>query len=312
MSWKEKYKEHLTPKGELKRTSSTELKTEVFIARARELHGDKYDYSKVKYEGSLSKIIIICPTHGEFEQTANNHLQGKGCQRCSVDRQRGTKENFISRAQEIHSSFYDYSSVNYKSTGTKVDIICPIHGVFNQTPDNHLRGQGCPSCSGNKKKTTEEFISIASATHKNAYTYSSVKYINNSTKVLITCPTHGDFEQTPANHLSGNGCPRCAWKNYNTIYLIEYLCAGTRLGTKVGITSVFDRRFAELKRASPYDMEFVQYWVVEDPKAIESKVLERFTRVDSLGVSFDGSTEILKEPTEQIAQFIEGLVYAAI
>ena len=123
------------------------------------------------------------------------------------------KDEFIKKAVLIHGNKYDYSLVEYKNCKTNVKIICPIHGVFEQTHDKHTNAkQGCPYCAGNIKKNTKQFIESAKKVHGNKYDYSKVNYINRSTNVIITCPKHGDFEQTPINHLKGEGCPYCAGK----------------------------------------------------------------------------------------------------
>jgi glutaredoxin len=119
-----------------------------------------------------------------------------------------TKEEFVERAIKKHGVFYDYSKVVYINANTKVCIICPIHGEFWQTPDKHLREQGCPKCA-NKNVTKEEFIEKVILVHGEWYDYSKVVYVNNKTKVLIICPIHGEFWQTPNAHLSGRGCPHC-------------------------------------------------------------------------------------------------------
>lgn len=121
------------------------------IRRAKEVHGDKYDYSKVVYKGIHKKIIINCPKHGDFLQTPNTHLQGHGCPECGneewLDKVTSTTEDFIERARDMHGNEYDYSLVDYVNQTTKVKIICKKHGVFEQTPHNHLHWQGCPKCS---------------------------------------------------------------------------------------------------------------------------------------------------------------------
>ena len=182
--------------------------TEEFIKEAKEIHGDKYDYSLVEYKGNHEKIKIICPTHGVFEQTPANHLVKHGCPKCGNVHKPSTEE-FIKRAKEIHGDKYDYSLVEYKNNETKIKIICPIHGVFEQTPSGHLAG-GCAACSGIKKYTTEEFIKRAKETHGDKYDYSLVNYVNAHTKIKIVCPKHGVFFAIPANHLNrGDGCPYC-------------------------------------------------------------------------------------------------------
>lgn len=122
---------------------------EKFISKARAIHGDKYDYSKVEYINNSTKVIIICPEHGEFKQTPGNHILRKnGCPKCAGNARFHTNEEWISRAREIHGDKYDYSLVEYKNKTSKVKIICPEHGVFEKRPDDHIHQKsGCPACS---------------------------------------------------------------------------------------------------------------------------------------------------------------------
>ncbi|MFW6226147.1 MAG: hypothetical protein ACOC3V_04245 [bacterium] len=184
------------------------LTTEEFIKKARIVHGDKYNYSMVQYEHNKEKVIIICTTHGEFTQTPNRHLSGDGCPKCGGTN-KSTTEEFIKKAEKIHYNTYDYSNVRYINNKTKVNIICTIHGSFFQKPNTHLNGHGCPYCSGVKKLTNEEFIKRANVIHDNFYDYSMIDYINTENKIIIICPQHGKFEQTPHSHLNGNGCEKC-------------------------------------------------------------------------------------------------------
>ena len=190
--------------------------TKEFINKAREVHGDKYDYSKAKYVRSNTKVCIICPEHGEFWQKPNRHLSGDGCPKCGIESRQKirslTTEEFIKKSSEIHGNKYDYSKVNYVGTHTKVCIICPEHGEFWQAPNSHLKGSGCPKCSGVAKLNTTEFIKKAREIHGNKYDYTKVKYVNAHTKVCIICPEHGEFLQAPYAHLNGRGCSKCAGK----------------------------------------------------------------------------------------------------
>lgn len=205
--------------------------TEEFIEKAKKVHGNKYDYSKVEYIDKLTPVIIICPKHGEFTQTPDTHLNGSGCQKCGMEKskktavsQKLTTEKFIEKARKIHGNKYDYSKVEYVNSHTPVKIICKIHGEFEQSPTNHLCGKGCPICSG-KNMTTEQFIKKARIIHGDRYDYSKVVYINSTTKVCIICPSHGEFWQEPCLHLSGSGCPNCCCnisKEEKKIY--DYIC----------------------------------------------------------------------------------------
>ena len=188
---------------------------EEFIASAREVHGDKYDYSKVEYVCALTKVCIICPEHGDFWQEANSHLRGQGCPKCKYEKQSSSTEEFIQKAHKVHGDKYDYSKVEYDGYKTKVCIICPKHGEFWQTPNSHLNGNGCPKCKGEKQTcTTDEFIAKAKKIHGDKYDYSKVEYVNNHTKVCIICPEHGEFWQIPSSHLQGKGCPKCGIENH--------------------------------------------------------------------------------------------------
>jgi len=122
---------------------------------------------------------------------------------------KSTTEEFIIKAKNVHHDKYDYSLVNYINNRTEVKIVCLIHGEFEQQPDSHLRGRGCPICSGNLKSNTNEFIEKANKIHGNKYDYSKVDYINRQTDVIIICSQHGEFTQVPKSHLIGKGCSKC-------------------------------------------------------------------------------------------------------
>jgi very-short-patch-repair endonuclease len=182
--------------------------TEQFIIDAFRVHGDKYDYSKVEYKGNKPKIIIICKEHGEFLQCPNNHLNGVNCPHCVGGVRIDTAE-FIKRAKLVHGDKYDYSKVDYKSAHTKIIIGCSKCGDYEQKPNGHLSGQNCPKCRG-FYKTNEQFIKEARQIHGDKYDYSKVDYKNSSTKIIIICKEHGEIEQVPSSHLSGQGCYKCA------------------------------------------------------------------------------------------------------
>lgn len=197
-------------KNSLKKRSNNDI----FIEKAKEIHSNKYDYSKVHYINAHTKVCIVCPEHGEFWQTPENHLKGSGCPKCGKDKIKKifshTTEKFIEKAKEIHGDKYDYSKVKYNGNKVKVCIICPIHGEFLQTPNSHLNGNGCSKCAKCYHYTTEDFIDKAKQIHNNKYDYSKSIYNGIFKKICIVCPEHGEFWQTPKNHLKGSGCPKCA------------------------------------------------------------------------------------------------------
>lgn len=184
-----------------------------FITKSSKVHNNKYDYSLVNYVNSKTKVIIICPTHGEFEQQPNNHSSGRGCSKCAIAV--FDTPSFIFQANLVHKNLYDYTKTVYTNTKTKVTIECKTHGEFSQVPNAHLSGQGCPECGKTKaglgrKLTKKQFITKANKLHNSKYSYAKLIYTSIYEKVLITCPYHGDFKQTAHNHLVGHGCMACA------------------------------------------------------------------------------------------------------
>ena len=194
---------------------------EEFIKRAREVHGDKYDYSRVDYVNFRTKVEIFCPTHNKsFWQTPNQHIVYKrGCPDCGKEKaiefnkaRALTTEEFIRRAKEIHGDKYDYSKVNYTNYHAKVTIICKTCGLeYAQSCGSHLNGNGCPRCGNRYKPSTEEFIEKAKSVHGDYYDYSEVEYINEHTPVKIFCKDcQKYFWKKPSAHLYGKqGCIFC-------------------------------------------------------------------------------------------------------
>lgn len=137
------------------------LTQEVFIARCREVHGNEYDYTKTVYTGNRNNITVTCREHGDFVQNAANHLKGNGCPMCRYEKlsekKKKSQEQFIEDARKVHGDYYDYSLVEYHGCFTKVKIICPKHGLFEQTPSTHLSGSGCPVC---RKSKGEERVAL--------------------------------------------------------------------------------------------------------------------------------------------------------
>lgn len=289
-----------------------------FIARAIEKHKSKYTYKNVTYTKRTEKVSITCPIHGDFQQTPANHLGGQGCPECAKierwdTRGRMTFENFKERAIEKHGERYTYSKTEINGNATMMTIICPEHGEFQQRASSHIAGAGCPKCAGNIRKTTEEFICEAKNTHNEFYDYSKTNYTSAFKKVVITCPIHGDFEQTPDNYLNGRqGCPYCGSSGiYNraffdnnphlidimaTLYLLEFSKNNEKY-IKIGITKKgISKRFPENKRSGykistikELDMRLYDAWV------IEQDILSTFRLNKAvLEDSFSGHTEILE------------------
>lgn len=239
-------------------STNAKINLKDFLKRAYKKHGDLYDYSKTICSGSREKVEIVCKKHGSFWQRPDSHYLSSGCPKCGKEGQVLTNKEFLKKCKATHGNRYDYSDVDYKSTHFKIKIKCKKHGIFEQAPKCHLQGRGCPECSletttrdfkekngltkspgfkrdrvnkregrvkpkkekpaysFSKKSKTELFIEKAKRKHENRYDYSSVIYVKNNEKVIIKCELHGDFLQTPQNHLqgdSGSGCNSCAKKN---------------------------------------------------------------------------------------------------
>lgn len=237
-----------------------------FIRRAKDLFGDKFDYSKVVYIDTMTKVTIICPKHGEFQQTPNKHLRSKiGCHGCmpelkkkpervikeikpKVKKEKPKKpeteiikqrsDNFIDNAISKFGDKFDYSKTVYKSYTEDMTIICPKHGEFQQTPLNHLRSiHGCKKCgldftASLAVDSKETFINKAMKIHGDTYIYDDVIYVNDETNIKIICRIHGEFQQTPNNHKHGRGCWDCNFTKAATnrrISVDEYLDRFIRL-----------------------------------------------------------------------------------
>jgi Zn finger protein HypA/HybF involved in hydrogenase expression len=199
---------HLRGHGCPKCGGTANLSTEDFVTRAKRVHGNKYNYSSTKYISDVHKISVVCSLHGIFNQRPADHLRGVGCPKCGGTAKSNTEE-FIKKARQVHCDQYDYSNSMYEVDRKKLSIICPKHGTFSQTPNDHLQGVGCPKCGGTGKLTTEEFINKAKTIHGDKYDYSQVVYVNAHTKVTIVCDQHGGFVQKPHTHTNGTGCPMC-------------------------------------------------------------------------------------------------------
>lgn len=110
---------------------------------------------------------------------------------------------------DLGGLIYNYDKVDYKNNCTNVIITCSIHGDFLQQPSNHLKGYGCPSCPATGRSNTKTFIEKANKIYNNKYDYTKTIYKNARSKVIITCPEHGDFEQLARTHLRGSACSGC-------------------------------------------------------------------------------------------------------
>ena len=191
------------------------LTTEEFINKAKEIHQNKYDYSKVEYINDLTNINIICPIHGMFYQTPNNHLSGKGCPECgkikSSVNNKLSQEEVINKINSIDENYIIPSNFKYINSKEKIELICRKHGSFKISFDKLMNGERCKKCSIEKRSISkDDFIKKAKIIHSNKYNYNiNNDIVKNSDKIHIICPIHGNFTQSARMHMRGQGCPKC-------------------------------------------------------------------------------------------------------
>jgi len=241
-------------------------------------------------------------------------------------RKRKNTESYIAQAILKHQDRYDYSLVEYRGCEIPIQIICPTHGVFVQKPFAHLSKNGCPSCAKsipNNHSNTEEFKSKANRVHSNFYNYDKVEYQDAKKFVIITCPVHGDFQQRPNYHLSGNGCTQCYKENngfgrdnfiasckndIGMLYVIK-CCSSTETFYKIGITSKTIReRFRRFDRF-PYQYDVI-YHVNGSAEEIFNLEKELFRKYKMYKYTplllFRGSTECFQIPQNIIYSDFRG------
>ena len=224
------------------------------------------------------------------------------------------KSYFTKKCNKVHNFRYSYDGTNFVKLQQHILITCTVHGSFNQTLDNHLQGQGCKECYGNNLRTIESFVKEANEIHTNFYIYTKSIYKNRRSKLIITCPIHGDFLQNAGLHLAGSGCPTCSisksgWsktdfknhciKNNNGLGILYVIrCFNeTEEFYKIGITSLsINKRFSKV-RDLPYLYEIVHEFQ-DDPEIIynlETQLHKLFTPYSYKPLRpFKGSTECFR------------------
>ena len=222
-----------------------------FISRAIDVHGNKYDYSLVSLDNLQSKVCIICPVHGKFTQFAFSHInKNRGCRKCFSETKVINIDEFITRASKMHNNKYDYSLVKYKTLNDKINITCPIHGVFIQSATKHIGGNGCTKCNSRPPVTTEIFINKAKEIHGDLYSYDKTVYMpGKQPSVIITCKVHGDFKQNVNKHIGDkNGCPKCR-SSHGEILISKIL-------DSLNIKYESQKRFSDCRHKKPLPFDF--------------------------------------------------------
>ena len=266
------------------------------------VHGSKYDYTKIKYKNGTTPIKIICSKHGPFYQTPKAHKIGRGCGECgklsSINNRKKKQKDIISQFNKVHNDKYDYSNFKYNGIFSKGLIKCPLHGLFSQIASLHLRGSNCPKCVGKHKHTTKEAINELRKVHGNKYRYPHFKYTFNSAKIKIICSIHGEFYQTFNCHQRGSGCPDCSINGYNPKKpgLLYYLRVGYGKAYKIGITnSTVEKRFRAIDLEHIKIIKMWYYHFGGEARSQEKKILKKFEKFKYSGepiLKSNGNTEL--------------------
>ena len=254
------------------------------------MHGEKYNYSKVEYYNCKNKVIITCLKHGDFLQTPDAHLCGRGCPFCGYDsvskKNSSTKEEFILKARQIHGWKYDYSKVEYKNNSTKVCIICPEHGEFWQDPTTHIDNKaGCPKCSKNYRYTTEEFLVSLPEWMKERYDFSKFEYKRTHDKSIVICHEHGEFKISPHNIRKGVGCPFCSESKIER---------EVRLFLKENGISFIQ----EYKHNKNFHKQAIDFYLPKYKVGIECQGIQHFVPTDFAGLGDEWSNNAYKHIIE--------------
>ena len=307
---------------------------------------DKFEYGDLKTARDKDIVTLKCNIHSlTFDIVAGYHLKNKtgSCPECIKECNNNSKlkltmttEQFIEKALQIHGNTYDYSKFVYTLSRCKSTVVCNIHGDFEISANNHLRGKKCPECakiiSGQNKTLTaaKTFTRDAKKIHKNKYFYSNFQYIKAKIRSNITCKIHGDFLCSPDNHLGGRGCPKCAKVNVKFMTLNKFKAACNRNYKqgilyilkfnhtnsnhnfiKIGITSKTIKHRYNFEKYSEYTYDILKEYS-SSPETIyrlEQKIHKLFYNYKDYSVSknFDGYSECytLQLPLEEVFKNIE-------
>lgn len=310
--WYEVWPERATATKQVKRGLTQEEKTEVWIYRAKQVHGDKYDYSKFTVEKTTDKSVVICPVHGEFEISPSKHITaGLKCPHCSTATKPLGNDGFITKARAVHGNKYDYSLVKYVNNRTNVDIVCSTHGIFSQTPDTHLVGSGCAGCKGDlirglKRKTQADFEEEIYTRYGDEISVVG-RYETAHIKIEFKCKKHGKFTTDPHSILRGSGCAVCSrMGTFDQIYLIHI----NKDMYKIGVTASLDRRIAAHRSNFGPNISLIKSVKPStlDAYEIEQYLLTKYqNKVQGLE-SLEGYTEVRildKSEVDEICSFLE-------
>lgn len=276
------------------------------------IHSNKYNYSKSVYSGTKIKITITCPIHGDFEQSPQGHLAGKGCRKCAVENnhinQAKTTTEFISLSKKIWKDHYEYTNTTYKGSKVPLTLFCNKHKKeFLQTPGTHLTGaQGCKECANEQKSLSRIgnktiFVEKAKLLHGNTYDYTNFVYVKSGVPGDIICNScNNSFKQSPNSHLNGRGCPRCASYGFDQTKpaILYYLSINNGQAYKIGITNrtVRERFISDIDKITV--LAEVHFELGESARALEKKLIRRYSEHKWNGpdlLMLGGNTELFNK-----------------
>jgi len=182
-----------------------------FVEKSNGIHKGRYDYPEQTWNGYAQKVRVHCRAHGEFNQSARNHVAGSGCPVCHRDSKTPTNESVMNKAMEAAGGRFTVIEADMRAD--KVTLDCTEHGKFELSVQGATRGSGCPTCARessaeSRRGSIEHWVGKAREMHGDRYDYKSIRW-DRGAFLLITCPEHGDFEQGAKNHSIGQGCPHC-------------------------------------------------------------------------------------------------------
>lgn len=245
------------------------LTQEQFIEKCKENQKIDLDYSKLEYVTQHDKCEVLCIKHNlVYSQQAQSLMLGKiGCSECLREYKSKRASSHLSEfIEKLDAKFpehgFDFSKAIYEKASVHIEVTCKEGHTFNAKPNNLMSGHGCPSCFNIRKghlhnKGRESYILKFRAVHGDLYDYSTVSEFKNcKQKVIVTCPTHGEFSITPDNHVQGKGCPLCGGSGFQpqksgTFYILKV----TDDVIKFGVTNNIERRLKEIRRYSSFDIQ---------------------------------------------------------
>ena len=195
---------------------AAKLNTQQWIAKAQEVHGFRYDYSKVEYVNAKKPVLVICGLHGPWLCNPDNHIsKNRGCPACGGSKKK-TLQDFICDARKVHGDRYQYDSATYTNAHTAVSIMCSLHGHFQQSPTSHLSGAGCPACALDERIAVERAESLLSVkarlSEKTGGDVDIVDatFVNINTEATFSCKAHGNYRRFVNAVLYGaHACLKC-------------------------------------------------------------------------------------------------------